>query len=136
LSNNNDALFKNLQALEDASFPKACDKCGARFENEKDYIDNTSPHQQSPGLSEIKDKKGRTFLKLIRKCHCGQPILDHFGDRRDKSQKGEVRRGAFDKVVNSLVDKGLNATKARLELINHMNNKKSFVLEKMGIFRR
>lgn len=132
----NSALFNNLQALEDASFPKACGQCGRRFENEKDYIQNTLPYQKSPGISESKDHKGRVFLKLIRKCHCGQPILDHFGDRRDNSEQGELRRKAFNKVVKTLVEKGLTAKDARKELINHMNNKKSDVLEKMGVFRR
>lgn len=132
----NATLFKSLQALEDASFPRACDKCGARFENEKDYILNTQAYQQNPGLTAIQDKKGRIFLKLIRKCSCGQPILDHFGDRRDKTPQGELRRGAFDKVIKTLVAKGLSEKQAKLELISHMNNKKSLVLERMGVFKR
>ena len=132
----NAGLIKNLHALEDASFPKACDNCGARFENETDYIRNTFPYQQEPRLKAIQDKKGRTYLKLIRKCQCGQPILDHFGDRRDNSNQGEIRRKAFDKVVHSLIKQGLSMDRARLELLNHMNNQKSTVLERMGIFNR
>ena len=128
----NAALIKNLRALEYASYPKACDKCGARFENEIDYIQNTTPYQKDPGLKEIQDKKGRAYLKLIRRCQCGQPILDHFCDRRDKSSQAKIRRRAFDKVVDSLVKKGLSSDKARLELLNHMHNKKKRCVRTYG----
>ncbi len=131
----NSALFKNLQALEDASFPKECSQCEARFESEKHYIENTVPYQKQPALVEEQDKNGRIFLKLIRKCLCGQPILDHFGDRRDQSKQGELRRQAFDKVIITLVEKGLPIEKVRHELLNHMSNKKSDVLENLGVFK-
>ncbi len=132
----NSTLFLNLQALEDASFPKTCDKCNARFENETDYVSNTLDYKKSSGLIEAKDKTGSSFVKLIRVCRCGQPIIDHFGDRRDNSKQGELRRKAFNKVVNSLIKKGLTRQKARKELLNHMNNKKSKLLEQLGIFTK
>jgi len=132
----NSALFQDLQALEDASFPKACSRCNIKFENEKDYIKNTTRYEKSPSLTEMQDANGGVYLKLIRKCRCGQPILDHFGDRRDKSKQGELRRQAFNKVINTLIDKGLSATTARIELLNHINNKKSKVLENLGVFKR
>lgn len=129
-------LFKNLQALEDASFPKACQKCGDRFENEIDYFQNTTPYKKGSGLTEAKNEQGDSYVKLVRVCHCGQPILDHFGDRRDTSKKGEIRRQAFNKVIRNLTEAGLDKNLARTELLNYMNNKKSDILEKMGIFNR
>ncbi|MDQ7048619.1 MAG: hypothetical protein Q9M92_03435 [Enterobacterales bacterium] len=128
-------LFRNLKALEDASFPKECSQCGTRFENEKDYIEKSVAYQKAPNLSECRDEQGQVYLKLIRNCHCGKPILDHFGDRRDQSKQGEMRRKAFDKVIKTLIDKGLTAQSARTELLNHMNNRKSPILEKLGIFK-
>jgi len=133
---NTQALFKNLRALEDASFPKQCDGCGNIFHSEKAYFQNTIPYEENPGLTESKNADGSTYLKLIRKCRCGKPILDHFGDRRDLSPKGDLRRKAFDKVINSLIDNGLEHAQARQELLNHLQNKKSKILEEMGIFSR
>ncbi len=129
-------LFKNLRALEDASFPKQCDACGNTFKNEKEYINNTSPYSEDSGLTEFKNSEGTTYLKLIRKCHCGKPILDHFTDRRDLSPQGELRRQAFDKVINNLINHGLKRHQARKELLNHINHKKSKILENLGIFNR
>ncbi|WP_444997165.1 hypothetical protein [Aliikangiella sp. IMCC44359] len=132
----NQALFKNLKALEDASFPKLCSNCDTEFKNEKDYIENTIPYSESSGFTESKDNNGKSYIKLMRKCQCGTPVLDHFSDRRDVSPKGELRRQAFEKVVQSLIDKGLSREQARKELISHMHNKKSKLLEQMGIFNR
>ncbi|MET1257003.1 hypothetical protein [Aliikangiella maris] len=132
----NKQLFKNLKALEDASFPKYCSKCKTEFANEQDYIQNTIPCTATSGLSASTDDKGRAFVKLKRQCRCGQPILDHFSDRRDVSRQGELRRQAFEKVIQSLLKKGLSREQARKELLNYMNHKKSSILEKMGIFNR
>ncbi len=128
-------LFKNLKALEDASFPKACDRCGMHFSNEADYIEKTVPYQKSSGLTESIDGDGQTFIKLIRQCHCGSPIVDHFDNRRDMSAQGEIRRRAFNKVIDNLIQKGLTHEKARQELLNYMQNKKSPLLEQLGIFK-
>jgi len=131
----NAELFAKLKALEDASFPKECSKCGTRFENEKDYIEKSVAYQKAPKVTECQDDQGKVYLKLVRNCRCGQPILDHFGDRRDQSKQGEMRRKAFDKVIKTLIEKGLSAESARAELLNHMNNRKSPILEKLGIFK-
>ena len=132
----NQLLFKNLKALEDASFPKECANCQRRFENESDYIQLTTPYQEASGFTESKDKSGKVYLKLVRRCQCGEPILDYFGNRRDESKQGELKRQAFEKVINSLIAKGLSREQARTELLNHLNNKKSALLESLGIFNR
>lgn len=136
LNMDNDALIKSLQALDDASFPKSCDGCGKVFKCERDYLQNTIPCQHNPNLTEITDRKGRRFLKLARNCTCGKPIVDYFDDRRDKSKKGEIKRSAFNKVINTLLQEGLKREQARTELINYMSNKKSPLLEKLGVFKR
>ncbi|TQV74116.1 hypothetical protein FLL45_14765 [Aliikangiella marina] len=133
---NENQLFNNLKALEDASFPKACSNCGKRYENEQAFISQTTAYQSAPQVSESIDEAGNTYIKIARQCACGQAILDHFGDRRDTSEQGDVRRLAFDKVVKQLVEHGLTAEQAREELINHMHNKKSPLLEKLGVFTR
>lgn len=130
----NKSLFNNLQALEDASFPKECNNCSLVYLNEKEYIQKTVPYEKKPELVEDLNEQGDVYLKLVRRCPCGQPILDHFGDRRDQSKQGEIRRRAFQKVVDSLQEKGLSAESARQELLNHMKNKGSKVLESLGIF--
>ncbi|MGX5172967.1 oxidoreductase [Aliikangiella sp. IMCC44653] len=134
MSNDNE-LFKNLKALEDASFPKACHKCGNRFENEAEYIAKTIPYTKSPSIAESQDNAGQSFVKVIRQCNCGMPIVDHFGDRRDMSQRGEIRRQAFEKVIVSLIEKGVSREIARQEMMKYMRGNKSLLLEKLGIFK-
>jgi uncharacterized C2H2 Zn-finger protein len=129
-----DVLFKNLQALEDASFPKACEQCGSVFNNEKEYIEKTRAYKKRSGFAAVQNEQGNTYIKLVRECLCGKPILDHFGDRRDPSQQGEVRRKAFTKVIKTLIDKGLSPDQARTERLNYMSSKSSKILEKLGIF--
>ncbi len=127
------SLYRNLQALEDASFPKRCEKCDMVYENEAEYIQKSLPYQKTSGLIEAEDN-GKNFIKLIRVCPCGEPILDHFGDRRDNSKQGEIRRRAFEKVIIELVNKGIQRSVARKELLKHMRGQKSFLLTEMGIF--
>ncbi|MCW8877104.1 MAG: hypothetical protein OQJ89_03780 [Kangiellaceae bacterium] len=130
----NQQLYKDLQALEDASFPKSCDKCGEIFQNEHEYIAKSTAYNGSSGLAQARDNQGERFVKLARRCLCGQPILDHFNDRRDTSKQGELRRMAFEKVVNDLVAKGIKREIARQELLNHMRGIESKILVEFGIF--
>lgn len=129
-------LFKNLKALEDASFPKACTSCGKQYENEAAFVNQTSTCHEAPCVVESKDQDGKAYIRVARQCSCGQAILDHFGNRRDTSTKGEFRRQAFEKVVQQLVKQGISPARAREELINHMQNKKSALLEQLGVFNR
>ena len=136
MNSDNQELFQNLRALEGAAFPKACKKCGQRYQNEREYIEKTSRYHDVPSFTESASEDGKTYLKLVRQCVCGEPILDHFGDRRDMTRKGELKRQAFEKVILSLQSHGLDRTQARKELLNHLNNRKSPLLEKLGIFNR
>lgn len=136
LSKNKHSLYKNLQALEDASFPKACDQCGMIFNNEAEYIAKSRPYQESSGFTQALSDSGECFVKLIRECQCGQPILDHFSDRRDNSEQGEIRRKAFEKVITDLVKRGFDRDTARKELLNHMKGRPSKILTKLGVFAR
>lgn len=132
----NQQLYKDLQALEDASFPKSCCQCGEVFQNEQEYVIKTTTYNNTSGLAQAMDSKGESFVKLARQCLCGQPILDHFSDRRDTSKQGELRRCAFEKVINDLVAKGVRPEIARHELLNHMRGVESPILVKFGIFNR
>ena len=136
LAKDKHSLYENLKALEDASFPKACDKCGAIFNNEEEYISKSRPYQESTGFTEVLTKSGECYVKLIRECLCGQPILDHFSDRRDNSEQGEMRRKAFEKVIEDLVNRGFKKEVAREELLNHMKGRTSKVLTRLGVFSR
>lgn len=136
LVNDKHSLYENLQALEDASFPKACDNCGMKFKNEQEYIEKSRPYQESTGFTQALSESGECFVKLIRECQCGQPILDHFSDRRDNSKKGEMRRKAFEKVVSDLVERGFKKETAREELLNHMRGRPSKLLTRLGVFSR
>jgi len=136
MSNSSRELFANLKALDDASFPKQCPRCQRIYQNLADYIAQTQNDDQSSGIAAEQDERGQTYVAVIRRCTCGTRLLDHFNDRRDNSERGQKRRRAFDKVVEHLVQQGVEREQARNELLKHMHGQSSKLLEQFGIFSK
>ncbi|MCW8879694.1 MAG: hypothetical protein OQK51_21760 [Kangiellaceae bacterium] len=134
--NIDDALFNDLVALEQSSFPKKCVTCGAIYKNIEDFTSRTVEVQGRSGLKISEDDDGETILELFRNCECGSTLLDFFENRRDTSEQGLRRRKAFDTVLNDLVEKGLTVEVARKELKYYMRHKRSPILEEFGVFKK
>ncbi len=130
-----DSLFEHLTALENNSFPKKCETCGAVYKDVEDFTKKTEHIRGKSGFKSTEGDEGETILELFRNCVCGSTLLDFFSDRRDTSSNGEKRRESFNKVLEHLVKNGIEIEKARTELKYYIKHKKSKLLEDIGVFK-
>ncbi|WP_444994637.1 oxidoreductase [Aliikangiella sp. IMCC44359] len=128
-------LFDDLVALEECSFPKKCETCGAVYNSVEDFTQKTAHINQKSGLKASEDDDGETILELFRNCVCGSTLLDFFADRRDMSEAGNNRRQAFEKVLKYIIKQGIERDVAREELKYYLKHKKSELLAKLGVFK-
>lgn len=131
--NKNSDLFNGLKALSRSSFPKHCKSCGREYATEKEYVEQTEDVFGQSGLKKSYDDDDKPIVELFRNCVCGSTLMDCFNDRRDISEGGLKRRELFGKLLDILVSKGLEAGKARLELLKILRGDESDILKKMGI---
>lgn len=128
------ALFKELKALCESSFPKKCEACGRRFESVDAFIKETyAVSKGGSGLKSSLDDKQRSIVELYRNCPCGSTLMDIFSDRRDPSPSGVHGRQLFGQLLQLLESKGLSADRGRQELLKILKGEHSAVLAKMGI---
>ncbi|MES9854870.1 MAG: hypothetical protein ABW170_23940 [Candidatus Thiodiazotropha sp. L084R] len=59
--------------------------------------------------------------------------MEFFSNRRDTSERGQLRRAIFEKTLASIVENGISKEEARNELIAVLRSGESHLLEKMGI---
>ncbi len=130
---NTSELFNNLKALSDASFPKRCAMCGREYASVEEYVEKTQDVSGQSGLKKGYDDDDKPIVELFRNCVCGSTLMDCFNDRRDVSEGGLKRRKLFGKLITMLSEKGIEAGKARQELLKVMRGEPSEVLEKLGI---
>jgi hypothetical protein len=131
-----DSLFGDLVALEENSFPKKCETCGMIYHTVEEFTAKTVEINGRTGFKSSEGDEGEAVIELFRNCHCGSTLLDFFADRRDLSAKGDSRRKAFDKVLNHLVEQGIELETARNELRYYLKHKKSKLLEGLGVFKK
>jgi hypothetical protein len=125
-------LLAGLRALVASSFPKRCANCGAVYEDADDYVRRTAPISSTrSGLKQSADDDGRTIVELFRNCACGSTLMDSFGDRRDPSAAGGVRRQRFSELLDHLVGAGLEAAVARTELLKWIRGEGSAILSRL-----
>jgi hypothetical protein len=122
-------LFDGLKALAEAAFPKSCACCGRVYETVEEFLQETDkiPTVKSSMKSAIEDD-GSTVVEVFRNCPCGSTLMDDFNDRRDMSEKGNIRRQHFNRMMDYLETKGLTKDVSRAELINGARGEKPSVL--------
>ena len=131
----NDAIFDQLVELEHCSFPKKCETCGAVYKSVDDFVTKTEKVNGKHGLKAAAEDDGSVILEVFRNCPCGSTLLDFFADRRDISETGLKRRAAFQKVLDHLVENGIELETARAELKYYVRHKKSELLDSLGVFK-
>ena len=126
-------LIRGLEALVATTFPKRCRCCNRSFVDVADYVMQT---EAMPGgarsIKQSLDDDGKVIIDLFRNCPCGSTLMDSFNNRRDTTAQGEARRQRFDELMSYLIDHGLAARTARLELIKFMNGETSEILSAIG----
>lgn len=128
-----DDLFEGLKALSASAFPKQCTVCGRTYATVEQFVQETESIQKKSGLKRSADDDDHTIVELFRNCPCGSTLMDAFSDRRDTSEAGLRRRGLFGKLMELLTQKGVEAGRARTELLKFIKGQPSALLEKMGI---
>jgi hypothetical protein len=124
-------LYAGLQAIAATSFPKTCHTCGRVYRDADEYFSATLPvGLESSGLKQALDD-GHPIVELYRNCACGSTLMDFFGDRRDVSPAGLLRRQRFGELIAYLGCHGVEAALARGELIKVMRGGQSEVLRRV-----
>lgn len=127
-----DDLFKGLQAVADSAFPKHCSYCDKHYPTLEFYLEETKNNDKGSTFEHGDSYVGKSLLKLYRSCTCGATLVDYFQDRRDMSERGALRRQAFEKVIQRLLDEGLERDVARTELLKVMRGESSEILKEYG----
>ncbi len=123
-------LLKGLRALADTAFPRKCTYCGKVYENSEQFLMETNGTASSnTGLVESIDDDENPIVEAYRNCSCGSTLMDFFGDRRSTSKEALKRRQQFGKMLDYLIDQGLEKDIARQELLKFIRGEKSQRLE-------
>jgi hypothetical protein len=119
-------LYANLCELAHGTFPKRCNTCGKTYETVDDFIRTSlNIHPQRSGLKQGHDDDGHAIIELFRNCTCGSTLMDCFHSRRDATLSGVKRREDFDRLVLQLVDRGIEVTHARTEILKWLRGQGS-----------
>jgi hypothetical protein len=122
-------LIRGLEALAETTFPKHCKCCGRSFADVADYVMQTEAVPNGRRcLKQSLDDDGKPIVDLFRNCPCGSTLMDSFNDRRDTTPKGEARRRRVEELTAYLIDRGLAASSARLELLKVLRGQPSEIL--------
>jgi len=127
--NSSDNLFDDLKSITASAFPKTCTMCNKVYNNEEDFIKETSKINNQTGLKQSYDDDDQTIVELYRNCSCGSTLMNFFGNRRDVSEAGEKRREKFGRLMEYLIAEGLEASVARNELLKVVHGQKSEILK-------
>lgn len=130
------ALFDGLRALSESTFPKNCTVCGKVYETVAEFVKDTEGLRRNSGLKSSLDDDDRSIVELFRNCACGSTLMSSFSDRRDISPAGLKRRVLFGQLLTMLTNKGVDAVRARSELLKFIQGHPSELLEKMGVGRK
>jgi len=126
-----DKFFAGLKSIVDSAFPKICPMCGKIYNNENDFINETTKLNNQTGLKQSYDDDDVIIVELYRNCSCGSTLMNFFGDRRDSSEAGEKRRVKIGELIEYLVSQGLEQDLARTELLKMIRGEISEVLKKI-----
>ncbi len=110
-------FYGGLRAFDASSWPMTCSDCGQEFENNEDYVAKTAGMTDSTGLGNLQAEDGSQHVGLYRHCLCGNILVGRFKDRRDNSPEGEKAREQFDRLLEMLVQDGMDQDFAHDELL-------------------
>lgn len=124
-------LFGGLRELSVGAFPKTCANCGRVYPSLQDFLARTEAIAGRRSLKGSLDDDDRPIVELFRNCVCGSTLMDVCVSRRDESEAGQRRREKFDRMLDLLVERGVEREMARAELRKVVNGGKSALLEQV-----
>lgn len=110
------APYEGLAVRSADLFPLVCPRCQRRFTQIHDFIARTTPIFQSSGLLEREEPETGTFVLLLRNCLCGTSLALRCQERRNRTERGRLRRDRFGTLVNLLVEVGVESDRAQFEV--------------------
>ncbi|MBL1141693.1 MAG: oxidoreductase [Proteobacteria bacterium] len=123
---NNDELLEGLKAIASTAFPKKCSYCGKEFKTAEQFLLETKgTASSSSGLMESIDDDDNPIVEAYRNCTCGSTLMDIFGNRRNTSEQGLKRREQFGKMLDYLIEQGLDKETARNELLKFVRGEET-----------
>lgn len=122
-------LFRGLQELHAAAFPKVCPTCGRVYNTLADFLEQTRAIAGKSGLKASRDDDDRPVVELFRNCVCGSTLMDLARSRRDETEAGLHRREQFQRMITLLIARGLAPAVARTELLKVMRGEESAVID-------
>ncbi len=130
-------IYDGLRSLAASDFPRKCATCGRVFESSEQFLAETESLWGASGLKTGHGDDDETVVELFRNCPCGSTLLEIYGDRRDSSAVGQLRRERFAALVKMLHERaGLDPVEARVEVLKVLHGERSEVLESIGYGRK
>ncbi|MCC1497229.1 oxidoreductase [Alcanivorax sp. 1008] len=114
---------KEFTPLQAESFPKHCRICGKVYEDQMQFLTQTTPVTYAPSsIREVAQEDGShdLYLEVFRHCGCGATLMEFFHSRRDLSEDGITRRQLFDSMVKILEETGQTRQQARAALLERL----------------
>ena len=124
--------LSGLTALLESSFPKKCNVCGREYKTAQQFLQQTQdiPNAKSC-LKEAIEDNGTAIVEVFRNCICGSTLMDEFNNRRDISEAGRLKREKFGRLLQHLVNLGIERKIARTELLKLLRGQSSQILDKL-----
>jgi hypothetical protein len=131
-----ETFYNGLQSLVDSTFPKKCNNCGKIYKTKHDFLSETIPVkdislEDKSGLFEFESGDVNTTIGVFRNCKCGTTLMADFQDRRENSALGQSRRNKFKKLMDALVEHGVESGVARREILGILRGNHSEIIEEM-----
>ena len=118
-------LYHGLQELSVGAFPKTCATCGKVYNTLREFLEQTQLVSGKSGLKSSIDDDDRPIVELFRNCVCGSTMMDICHSRRDESETGKQRREKFGRMLELLMQRGIEREMGRLELLKMMRGEQS-----------
>jgi hypothetical protein len=135
-SSDGHTLYEGLLALLQNEFPKTCPKCRRVYPTLESFVDETQAVQSGTGLMGYDMGHHVQHVAMMRNCVCGSTMATFCCDRRDCSEAGLRRRAMFEKLLEDLQAKGIDAITARTQLLAFLRGERSPILEGLGFTAR
>ncbi|MFH0926649.1 MAG: oxidoreductase [bacterium] len=126
-----DEFYNGLSSLSDMAFPRRCSCCKKVYTTAEEFLSQTESIRGQSGLMESINDDEKPIVELYRNCACGSTLMEFFGDRRDNSEKGQLRRQKFGQLLDMLKTVGIETGVARQELLKILHGKDSEFLKKV-----
>ena len=109
-------FMKDLHVLAGFSFPLKCRHCGRSYANIEQFLEETQATDNLNGIMEGYGFHTGRIVEVLRRCVCGELLVEEFEDRRDQSPDGVEHRLAFSRLVIELRRTGMTRDEAHASL--------------------